>query len=158
MPKPHAGPRSSVTRPMARTQPRSETVPLSAFDAAVIAAPADSPTSIVSPAAGADSAPAEPLSVIAPRFDAAYRVNPAPVYPPASRAMGERGEVTLRVLVSARGEPQEVMVSISSGHARLDQAALDAVWRWRFEPARQGENAVAAWVIVPIVFTLRGSP
>ena len=37
---------------------------------------------------------------------------------------------------------------------RLDQAALDAVRQWRFVPARQGEQAVAAWVLVPIQFAL----
>jgi len=44
----------------------------------------------------------------------------------------------------------------SSGSPRLDQAALDTVKRWRFVPARQGDQSVAAWVVVPISFSLEG--
>ena len=32
--------------------------------------------------------------------------------------------------------------------------AIDTVKRWRFVPARQGDRAVAAWVLVPITFSL----
>lgn len=72
--------------------------------------------------------------------------------------MGEQGRVLLRVLVSRSGEPSEVAVNTGSGHDRLDQAALAAVRHWRFEPARQGDETVSAWVIVPIVFMLRKQP
>ena len=45
---------------------------------------------------------------------------------------------------------------VASGQ-RLDRAAEDAVARWRFVPARRGESAVEAWVLVPIVFKLKGN-
>ena len=96
-----------------------------------------------------------PPPLVPPRFDVAYLINPKPQYPPAARAMGEQGLVSLRVFVSARGEPRELQVNTSSGHARLDRAALDAVRNWRFEPVCQGDQAIAAWVIVPISFALR---
>ena len=60
----------------------------------------------------------------------------------------------LRVLVNAAGGADTVEVRTSSGSPRLDHAALDTVKRWRFVPARQGDAAVAAWVLVPINFTL----
>lgn len=99
--------------------------------------------------------PAEPV-VIAARFDADYLDNPKPVYPHASRRLGEQGKVLLRVRVSADGAPENVDVKHSSGFPRLDQAALDAVSRWRFVPARRGAEAVSAWVLVPITFNLNG--
>jgi protein TonB len=37
----------------------------------------------------------------------------------------------------------------------LDEAALAAVKRWSFVPAKQGEIAQVGWVSVPIDFTLR---
>ena len=40
---------------------------------------------------------------------------------------------------------------------RLDRAAQEAVTRWRFVPARRGDVAVEAWVLVPIVFKLQGN-
>ncbi len=55
---------------------------------------------------------------------------------------------------TAAGRAETVDVRTSSGSPRLDNAALETVRRWRFVPARQGDHAVAAWVLVPINFTL----
>ena len=100
------------------------------------------------------AAPAPAPAFIAARFDADYLDNPKPLYPHASRRLGEEGKVVLRVFVSADGEAKRVEVKHSSGFQRLDQAAEEAVARWRFVPAKRGEQAVTAWVVVPIVFSL----
>lgn len=92
----------------------------------------------------------------APRFDAAYLHNEAPAYPALSRRVGEQGRVLLRVLVDVNGVPASIELSASSGSARLDQSALEAVKRWKFVPARKGELPVSAWVVVPILFSLNG--
>ncbi|HRQ48425.1 MAG TPA: energy transducer TonB [Rhodocyclaceae bacterium] len=91
---------------------------------------------------------------ITARYDAAYLRNPAPAYPSASRRRGEEGKVVLRVQVTADGRPDRVEIVQASGHPRLDRAALEAVQRWRFEPAREGNTAVDSWIRVPIVFRL----
>lgn len=88
------------------------------------------------------------------RFDADYLNNPPPVYPVLSRRRGEQGKVLLLVQVSAQGTAERVEIHAGSGHARLDSAALEAVKRWRFVPARRGDAAVAASVVVPVVFRL----
>lgn len=106
-------------------------------------------------AASSDSLSPSPSSaVLAPRFDAAYLNNPAPAYPMQSRRLNEAGRVLLRVQVSETGNALQVQLHQSSGHSRLDQAALDAVKRWRFIPARRGDVAISEWVIVPITFNL----
>lgn len=87
-----------------------------------------------------------------PSFRASYLRNPEPVYPAASRRLGEEGTVQLRVRVSAEGHPVQVDVHRSSSHPRLDDAATAAVREWRFLPAKRGTTAVEATVIVPIVF------
>lgn len=111
-----------------------------------------------SPAAAPATAAANPGSesppASAPRFDANYLNNPAPRYPPLSRRFGEEGKVLLRVLVNADGQAQEIRLQGSSGSARLDEAALDAVRHWRFVPARQGDRPISGWVVVPINFRL----
>ena len=61
----------------------------------------------------------------------------------------------LRVHVTADGNATEVQLHASSGSSRLDQSALDAVRRWKFVPAKRGPDPVAAWVLVPIAFTLK---
>jgi protein TonB len=48
-----------------------------------------------------------------------------------------------------------VQLQASSGSSRLDQSALDTVRRWKFVPARLGKDPIAAWVLVPIAFTLK---
>ena len=59
--------------------------------------------------------------------------------------------------ISDIGAAEQVLLDRSSGHAALDAAALDIVKkRWRFAPAKQGERTVAAWVLVPIAFELKG--
>lgn len=98
--------------------------------------------------------PAPPLPVMPPSFNAAYLDNPPPPYPAIARRTGEQGRVLLRVLVTASGLAESVDVRTSSGSPRLDTAAQETVRRWRFVPARQGDHAVAAWVLVPINFTL----
>lgn len=105
--------------------------------------------------AAATAAPVEaPPRLVPPSFDAAYLRNPPPVYPLWSRRRGEQGRAVLRVHVTAQGVADEVHLRNSSGHDRLDQAALEAVRQWRFVPARQGDRPVAAWVLVPILFSL----
>jgi protein TonB len=107
-------------------------------------------------AAPATVSVAAPVPVTAARFDADYLDNPKPIYPHASRRQSEEGRVLLRVRVSATGHVERVEIKQSSGFPRLDQAAEDAVARWRFVPARRGDEAIAAWVQVPITFNFQG--
>ncbi|MCL2636270.1 MAG: energy transducer TonB, partial [Betaproteobacteria bacterium] len=60
----------------------------------------------------------------------------------------------LLVQVTADGRAGAVELKNSSNYARLDEAARRAVAGWRFVPARRGDEAVEASVIVPIVFRL----
>ena len=69
--------------------------------------------------------------------------------------MGEQGRVVLRVRVDAQGLPIDVQLHASSGSERLDASALQTVRRWKFIPARLGNDAVAATVLVPIAFSLK---
>ncbi len=73
-----------------------------------------------------------------------------------SRRPRKQGEVMLEVLVSPAGRPARIELARSSGSERLDRAARDAVGNRRFVPARRGEQAVEASVLVPIVIKLRG--
>ena len=108
------------------------------------------------PAPTSNSAPPAPpaATISAARFDAAYLHNPHPAYPPVSRRMGEEGKVLLRVRVTPDGRAAAVNVEKSSNFERLDEAARQSVALWRFVPAKRGDEAIEATVIVPIVFRL----
>ena len=82
------------------------------------------------------------------------RSNPAPAYPAAARSARQQGVVTLDVEVSATGIPTNLSLTSSSGFPALDQAAIAAVRRWRFEPAKVAGTPVAGRVRVPIHFRL----
>jgi protein TonB len=98
--------------------------------------------------------PNPPSPFLEARFVAGYLNNLEPAYPAISRRLGEQGRVVLSVSVSDRGDVLAVEVNQSSGHARLDDAAIDAVKRWRFVPARRGGEAVESTVLVPLRFRL----
>ena len=93
-------------------------------------------------------------TISAPVFDAAYLRNPAPQYPARAKQRGMEGTVMLSVLVLASGKASEVRVASSSGHVLLDTAAMRAVERWRFVPAKRQGSAVDAEVIVPVEYRL----
>ena len=97
-------------------------------------------------AAGAvvDSAPAMPVP----------GGNPPPRYPRRARRRGWEGAVLLDVQVTAEGMVDTISVTHSSGHAVLDRAAVEAVGRWRFSPARVGGLALVSAVRVPVIFRL----
>ena len=83
-----------------------------------------------------------------------YLRNPPPQYPAESRKLREQGVVLVRVAVTAAGRAADVQLQRSSGYPRLDQAALKAVRRWEFKPARVGLTAVPCAVEVPVRFGL----
>jgi protein TonB len=81
--------------------------------------------------------------------------NPAPHYPAISRALGEEGKVSLRVLVLPDGSAGGVTVLQSSGFPRLDRAARAAVLRYRFQPAVKAGQPVASFIPYWIEFVLK---
>lgn len=89
-----------------------------------------------------------------PKFVIGSASNPFPRYPPMARRNGIEGQVVLSVNVSQDGKPLSVDVASSSGSRLLDEAALEAVQRWRFVPARQFGLPIKAHVAVPIRFQL----
>lgn len=78
-----------------------------------------------------------------------------PRYPTESRRLREQGTVVLMVLLNLDGRVSEVSIQRSSGHSRLDQAALSAVRRWRWSPTRRNGVAVMVRGVVEIPFVLR---
>lgn len=93
--------------------------------------------------------------LVLPRVDAAHMNNPNPAYPSVSRRMGEHGQVLLDVLILTDGTVGEIKLKKSSNFTRLDNAALDAVKRWRYQPARRGGKPIAFWYVQPIIYSLK---
>lgn len=61
-----------------------------------------------------------------------------PVYPEMSRRLEEEGTVELEIGLLDDGSVKELSIGHSSGHRRLDEAALEAARTWRFHPRTGG--------------------
>lgn len=135
---------SIPSAPVAAVAPAAAMVHASASSVPVVTSPV--------PAAHAGNG----TSYSPPGFGASYLDNPKPGYPLMARRRGQEGTVRLDVRVSAEGIPTSVRLKESAGHESLDEAAITAVWHWRFVPARRGGEAVEASVVVPVRFRLGG--
>jgi protein TonB len=100
---------------------------------------------------GGGSGNGEALSATA-RPLGGYQVKPR--YPETARRAGAQGVTTLRVRVLETGRVDDVLVEKSSGFRDLDLAAIEAVKKWLFEPARRGKDPVAVDVMLPVKFEL----
>jgi protein TonB len=69
----------------------------------------------------------------------------APIYSPISALAHEEGVTRMRALVDERGRVVKVELIGSSGYARLDDAAMKAVAKWRYQPPMQDGRAVSVW-------------
>jgi len=162
-PAPTARPTPAPARPHVAHQARevalreaawvdsSSTTPAAAAPTAVSAAAPPVSPSHAPPSAGHAAPPGGGTVISAqPR----YHSNPKPDYPIPSLRRREEGIVLLDVQVQADGTPASISLNRSCGHPLLDRAALEAVRRWTFEPARAAGVPVASLVVIPVRFSL----
>jgi protein TonB len=116
----------------------------------IIEAPAAPPAPTAPPKLGEPVSLGGELSVACPE-------RTPPHYPPASRRIGEEGTVVLHVELEETGLVAQARVQISSGHPRLDEAALSAVHSWRCTAAQRDGRPVRAVALQPFKFVLQGS-
>ena len=79
-----------------------------------------------------------------------------PTYPAAERNAGITGSGVVRLLVNTDGTVDEVTLVSSSGNANLDQAGINAAYKWRFTSAI-GTNGqkVRCYLRLPFTFKLK---
>lgn len=120
-----------------------------------VAAPSE--RAITVPARAAISPP--PVDAGVPRVISSveYVREPVPRYPPKSRKLREQGMVVLRVLIDEQGVACSIEIETSSGSARLDHAAREAVERAAFRPYIEDGVPRRASVLIPIEFSLNRS-
>lgn len=145
-PNPHC-PESVTLEFVAGTEPRE--------GCALHQAPPPPPPPVAPPPPEPAPAPPKEEKREEPRFTPARLVHTVkPEYPPAAVAGDRVGVVVVRAMVRADGSCGDVEVAQSSGSRVLDNAALKAVRKWRWEPARRGEEPVASTVRCRIRFEL----
>jgi protein TonB len=107
---------------------------------------------------GPPALPSQPTGPVSLSSDLALvcPVRTPPPYPERSRRLAETGKVVLRVELDETGRVSTAQVITSSGHKRLDAAALAAVRTWRCQPAQRDGQAVRSVALQPFEFTLEG--
>jgi periplasmic protein TonB len=154
---PVKGPPSERALTVAKAEPRDELPPKAPDSTPQPAAVRSAP-----PAPAREAPAARPAAqgavagetLALPRVEAGYQGNAKPKYPSLSNRLGEQGQVLLEVLVLTDGTVGEIRVKKSSGYPRLDNAALDTVRGWRFQPARRGSTPIAYRYTLPIDFSI----
>jgi protein TonB len=79
---------------------------------------------------------------------------PGPVYPDLARRARVEGDVLVEAMIGADGAIREARV-LRSASPLLNAAALEAVRRWSYRPARVGERPVATSINVVVTFSRR---
>ena len=110
--------------------------------------------------------PAEPLPpkarpvdpvLVGASLDQRYADRFQPEYPSASRRLEEEGLVVVAVVIDPDGRVADARVARSSGHERLDRAAVaQALRKWRFVPAKRDGMPVTGQAQIPVRFELQG--
>ena len=75
-----------------------------------------------------------------------------PVYPPLAKQARIQGTVRLQAIIAKDGSVVELQVL--SGHPLLQQAALDAVRQWRYQPTLLNGEPVEVVTTIDVIFTL----
>lgn len=121
-------------------------------------APAAVPSSMTAPAlpmtlsnAPAPPPPAAPAPPRGGQAQLAKLISSAPpAYPPMAKMQRLQGEVLLDVSIDDTGKVTKV--AVVSGPAVFHQSAIDAVMRWRYEPARLNGQPTATHAQVRVFF------
>ena len=117
--------------------------------------PSQAAAPVPQPAPPAPAPAPSPVKETPASATAGYLHNPAPEYPALALRRNWEGTVLLRVRVLPNGRPGDIQIQQSAGRSQLDEAAVAAVRRWSFVPAKKGDQAIEGWVTVPIDFKIR---
>jgi TonB family protein len=120
-------------------------------------APKTPPPQAVAPVAAQTTAPARARTPTpSGRGDAAAeRIGYVePVYPATAKWLGVKGHATLGILVQADGSVARsvsVVDAVPPGRG-FEEASIDAVRKWRYQPATRGGRPVASRMTVTVDF------
>lgn len=153
--KPKPQPQKKAVAKKAVTKPKPAPVkPAPVAEASPKAVSAPEAVAVAEKATTATKAAEPEPAATQPVASANKAVNKAPLYPTLSRRLKEQGTVYLQVLVLKNGKVGQLKLKQSSGFARLDQSALNAVRGWTYQPALKLGQPIDYWFVQPVVFNL----
>jgi len=88
---------------------------------------------------------------LAPRPKSAIR----PIYPEIAQEAGIEGVVVVQAFIDEKGRVKETIILKGVPNTGLDEAAMEAIRKTKFQPAEQRERPVAVWISIPVNFRLK---
>ena len=80
--------------------------------------------------------------------------NPHPTYPLIARKKGWEGKVIIQADIDKEGNVSKIKILESSGFKVLDNVSLKTLKKWKFTPARIGNEFVNDSLRIPVKFLL----
>lgn len=150
-------PRAPAMLPVPEVVPTApEPLSLPVSDAPPVAPVGDVPPGVADAGTSITTLASAAVPAVTTEQTLACHERAAPAYPALSRRLRETGTVVLEVELDESGHVAAIHVDRSSGHARLDEAALSAVRRWRCQPAQRNGVPIRGVARQPIRFVLDG--
>jgi|TARA_B100000929_G_scaffold190192_1_gene150593 protein TonB len=100
--------------------------------------------------------PSGPKVVFIPYDDPPVAMSPIrPLYPEIAQEAGIEGVVVVQAFIDEKGRVKETLILKGVPNTGLDEAAMAAIRKTRFRPAKQRERAVGVWISIPVNFKLK---
>lgn len=100
--------------------------------------------------------PSGPKVVFIPYDDPPVAISPIrPVYPEIAQEAGIEGVVIVQAFIDEKGRVKETLILKGVPNTGLDEAAMEAIKKTRFRPAKQRERSVGVWISIPVNFRLK---
>ena len=100
--------------------------------------------------------PSGPKVVFIPYDDPPVAMSPIrPVYPEIAQEAGIEGVVIVQAFIDEKGRVKETLILKGVPNTGLDEAAMEAIKKTRFKPAKQRERSVGVWISIPVNFRLK---
>lgn len=100
--------------------------------------------------------PSGPKVIFIPYDDPPVPTTPIrPIYPEIAQEAGIEGVVIVQAFIDASGRVKETLILKGVPNTGLDEAAMEAIRKTRFRPARQRERPVGVWISIPVNFKLK---
>lgn len=100
--------------------------------------------------------PSGPKVIFIPYDDPPVPTTPIrPIYPEIAQEAGIEGVVIVQAFIDASGRVKETLILKGVPNTGLNEAAMEAIRKTRFRPARQRERPVGVWISIPVNFKLK---
>ena len=100
--------------------------------------------------------PSGPKVVFIPYDDPPVAMSPIrPRYPEIAQEAGIEGVVVVQAFIDEKGRVKETLILKGVPNTGLDEAAMEAIRKTRFRPAKQRERAVGVWISIPVNVRLK---